>query len=361
MKKILAFILLLFISTSIFAGQIKEIVFLGDSLTDNGNLFAKDLGILPASPYYKGRFSNGPTWAEDVSNYYYNHYYTDSENYAIGGATAIVHNIFNDPFVSPTTITNELLLSYYTNPHTWFTDKSTVLYNLWIGANDYLYETVSDTDTLTTNVVDSIVWNINSLIGNHAKYFLIMNLPDLGKTPYARANNVMDRLHGITVMHNQKLKAAVDQLRNDHPDVKFIYVDVYSVFNEMLANLPKYNQLYNQNIQNITDSCWTGGMTLAMNKDKSAETNRLAAELKKSLANTSISKAKNFDTQDMSKMIMNSPELLEAYRTNKLLASGIQPCANANEHVFWDQIHPTASVHQILAAIVEQNLVGLDF
>jgi outer membrane lipase/esterase len=44
----------------------SRVVAFGDSLSDNGNLF-KNTGQPPA-PYFEGRFSNGPTWIELLSN-----------------------------------------------------------------------------------------------------------------------------------------------------------------------------------------------------------------------------------------------------------------------------------------------------
>src|SRR5690242_20274022 len=41
----------------------------GDSLTDNGNLFALTRAIQPvppSPPYFDGRFSNGPVWVEQL-------------------------------------------------------------------------------------------------------------------------------------------------------------------------------------------------------------------------------------------------------------------------------------------------------
>ena len=41
---------------------------IGDSLSDPGNLYAATGGAQPQSPpYYEGRFSNGPVWAETVA------------------------------------------------------------------------------------------------------------------------------------------------------------------------------------------------------------------------------------------------------------------------------------------------------
>ncbi len=50
--------------------NIDHIVVFGDSLSDDGNLHATmaKLGVdMPAYPYWQGRFSSGPTWAEDLA------------------------------------------------------------------------------------------------------------------------------------------------------------------------------------------------------------------------------------------------------------------------------------------------------
>ena len=348
MKKIIAWVLSILFCTHVYASQIQQIVFLGDSLTDNGNLYAA-LKIIPKSPpYFNGRFSNGPTWAEDLSKFYYDKLYIDAENYAVGGATAIVHDPLDDSFVSPVTLTDQL---YDYLGQSLFNDKSTVLYSIWIGANDYLYENSTDIDSLTTNVVASISWSINKLIDNGAKYFLIMNLPDLSRTPYAQQNHVENKLHAVSVLHNQKLADTLKQIQNAHPDIKFVSIDIYSIFNDVLLNTNKYNQLYHQHINNITDACWQGDFTKKRND---------ITELNKALTNAQtknkLTLAKNFTTANASRLILNTPSLAEAYATNKLYEQGVMPCPDANSHIFWDHIHPTEAVHEVLAQIIEQEL-----
>ncbi len=45
------------------AGQsVSQVVVVGDSFSDNGNLYARTGG--PPAPYWQGRISNGPVWAE---------------------------------------------------------------------------------------------------------------------------------------------------------------------------------------------------------------------------------------------------------------------------------------------------------
>jgi phospholipase/lecithinase/hemolysin len=127
MKKILALVLSLFVCSSVFAGNVKQIVFFGDSMTDNGNLYNLIKTMPKSPPYYKGRFSNGPTWAEYVERSFYNTHYIDSQNYAYGGATAILHSFVTDKIALPITLSAEMY-EYYLN--TLYADKSEVSISL---------------------------------------------------------------------------------------------------------------------------------------------------------------------------------------------------------------------------------------
>ena len=49
------------------AGAFTALYAFGDSLSDAGNDFLATGGLLPASPYFVGEFSNGPNWVEDLS------------------------------------------------------------------------------------------------------------------------------------------------------------------------------------------------------------------------------------------------------------------------------------------------------
>lgn len=352
MKQIFKTLLLFLFCSTVYASQINQIVILGDSLSDNGNLY-NYLKIVPKSPpYFQGRFTNGPTWAEHVGNYFYSKNYVDVENYAVGGATSIIHSPVNDTFIGPATLTGEL---YDYSARSLFTDKSNVLYIIWIGANDYLYERDPDMNGIATNVVNNIVWAVNNLINQGGRHFVIMNLPDLSRTPYAKDDNVMDRLHAISVIHNQKLADAVKMLQSKNPTSKIQFIDVFSIFNDLLNNTEQYNQRYHTNITNITEACWKGGMMLK-NLSKEDQINAVDSDLKKALQGNKITLTKNFSTLAMAKAIINSPSLAEAYNTGKLYEQGVTPCTNADEHLFWDHIHPTEPVHQILANIVEQDL-----
>src|SRR5690606_31407064 len=84
-----------------------RLVVFGDSLSDNGNLYAVTGGTNPVSPpYYQGRFSNGPVFTEllgfNAGRYTAGAPVTGSVNYAFGGART-------DNAANPPGMRNQLL------------------------------------------------------------------------------------------------------------------------------------------------------------------------------------------------------------------------------------------------------------
>ncbi|KAF5829101.1 hypothetical protein DUNSADRAFT_16538 [Dunaliella salina] len=43
-----------------------NVLVLGDSISDQGNLYAATSGAVPGEDYYQGRASNGPIWCGDL-------------------------------------------------------------------------------------------------------------------------------------------------------------------------------------------------------------------------------------------------------------------------------------------------------
>jgi len=315
-----------------FAAAPKKIIFFGDSLTDNGNLYRLDLHFIPKSPpYFQGRFSNGPTWAEMIGDYFQKNYQTDYSVYAWGGATAVSHLYFNGPAV-PITLGSELnryLFDYMLRDH------SQHLFSIWIGGNDYFSEPTGDMDTLTTTVVNKISDTITSLISHHARQFLVFNLPDLSSVPFAASGDQdKNRLHELTLLHNQKLTLAVSELKTKNPDITIVYVDIGTVFADLIANPAKYNEKYHSNIQNTGDSCWPGGYRLRPNQ------------------------VLDPGMGDFAETVAASPALYESARIGKLAAMGYTPCPQPEQYVFWDHIHPTTAMHEILATVTKEALLA---
>ncbi len=349
MKKVLVGLVLFLLSLpiAVFAqnqNTYNTLVFFGDSLTDNGNLYNFSLGIIPKSPpYFKGRFSNGATWAELVADNYKTRYNYESANYAVGGETTYFHNPF-DGFL-PYTFSESIDHYLFRNA---FYDKSHSLFFIWIGANDYLPQKNAD-ETISDKVVSTITDNIERLIANDGKNFLIVNLPDLAKTPEGRSGDTQTILAALTSSHNKKIADAVIALRNKHPDINIQFFNVSEMFDAMVENPEKFNQKYHVHITDTMHSCWEGGFTLQQKRMlQQSMKNNLIQQIKSNPA------TKNIDAEALSKYIASSPSLAEAYQVGAASANGSVPCPNQDEYIFWDHVHPSAVAQYLLSkAFVE--------
>jgi len=341
--------ILTFIFNSAFAdtnmSSIKHIVMFGDSLSDDGNLYRSLFHFIPKSPpYFAGRFSNGPTWIEDLAAYYKEKNQIDYENYAVGGATTILH-MPSLTFIAPSNLDWEMFL--YFSQHILPIKKTDTLFAIWIGGNDYLFDTTDDPDVLTTHVVDQIKSEINRLIWHNAKNILLLNLPDLGKIPYAATSNNAERLHYLAVAHNQKLSNMLDDLKISHPDVSFIFIDMYNIFKTLKQDVSIFDEKYHVKIQDTAHACWGGNVFLRpLNK----------LNLQQNIKQELIAKNSMLDINKASEQITYSPDLYETYLLGERYKQGELPCANPENYLFWDKIHPTAVTHQVIAQIVEEAL-----
>jgi hypothetical protein len=71
----------------------STLVVFGDSLSDNGNLF--NLIGMPSAPYWEGRSSNGPNYAEQLAKLM--HMQLDDRAYAFAEASDASPALLTDP------------------------------------------------------------------------------------------------------------------------------------------------------------------------------------------------------------------------------------------------------------------------
>ncbi len=345
MIRILLFVLISFLSINCFAVP-KKIVFFGDSLSDNGNLYRISLHLLPKSPpYYQGRFTNGPVWAEYVSNHLYKKFYMASQVYAVGGATAIYHQ-FDGKFLAPTQLGIEINSYLVDN---LFKDKRDVLYVIWIGGNDYLFDQKADIDEGTTKVVEQIKSSIRKLMKYGANYFVLINLPDLSTVPKGRLSDDPERLHLMSYTHNQKLALILDDLKLEYPEARFVSFDIYNTMNDLMAHPEIYNKKYQLNITNTKDPCWMGGFFWHRIDLPTALRQELQTRF-------TPANAQGVDLKVMEETILHTPFYAYTYQMGKLYDAGILPCTTPEQYVFWDDVHPTAVMHKLVSRVVIEKL-----
>jgi len=350
LKQLLTFMCIVLTSTLSYAQTISptsfsKIVFFGDSLSDNGNLYYYLLGFLPKSPpYYQGRFTNGPAWSEFVDQYYLNKNSVQAVNYAVGGQTAILHNPTGGflPYTLTMSLDSYLL-------HTVLRDRSDTLFIIWVGANDYL-PGFSNLDQLSTNVIDAIKATIDSLIYHGGKSFLVINLPDLAKTPFAKTTAYEADLKAATTVHNLKLDAAITELQNGHKGINIDLFNSNKLLTDFMENTEYYNNKYNTHVSNTTEPCWKGGYTLANANNKITE-ETIARQIDNHLHSKMFTNAKtnHLDSGAIAHFIASNPALLESYKVSENENTGLKRCIDPDAYVFWDGVHPSAVLHMMVS------------
>lgn len=322
----------------------NNIVFLGDSLSDNGNLYAAMNGVMPKSPpYFEGRFSNGYVWSEYVANYYYAKKAVSMQNYAVGGATTILHN----PLAGylPWTLSEELEKYLSENK---FTDKSKTLFVIWIGANDY-FNGANNVNIATERVIDAIQSTVDKLIEKGGNNFFLLNLPNLSKTPYGLESDSErnKNLNDLTIAHNSKLATMIAKEAKQHPEINIHLFDLAALFDDVLVHPDFYNQKYGIDVTDTTTACWQGSYAITKKTDALTIETQLSHHF-------SFANLKNqMDTKAFAQQVSISPSLREAYIVGESAEDGAQPCDNPENHIFWDHVHPTAVVHNVLS----QNII----
>lgn len=188
---------------SVWGASFSNIVFFGDSLTDSGNISALTGGSYPPAPYYNGRFSNGPTWAETFAylqgtpnsgqyagmtlgpNYLNLSFKGSGNNYAIAGARTGTTGAIDSLGIP----TGMQVQTYYYLSQAHTADPNT-LYVLFGGANDVRdaaqLSGVPQQQQAAANAAYNVVSSMQLLRNAGARDFLVLNLPNIGDTPEAR-------------------------------------------------------------------------------------------------------------------------------------------------------------------------------
>lgn len=214
--------------------------FFGDSLTDSGNTFA--LTGSPPAPYFNGRVSNGITYAEYLASGLVTAVTTSSNparlNFAFAGATAMSGSAVPN-------LTQQVGMyqarGIAANPNG--------LYVLLAGANDLLNAVqvpANQNATAMSNVgvgaSSAVVNAVQSLAALGAKNILVLNLPDISRTPRfttgSGAPGAMFVQTGVAA-YNNDIAGRIGQLTLP-ADVNVTLFDLGGLFNALLANASRF-------------------------------------------------------------------------------------------------------------------------
>jgi len=247
------------------AQSYNRLVVFGDSLSDNGNLFAATGNTQPTSPpYFQGRFSNGPTFVEllgfNLGRSAVGAPVTGSIDYAYGGART-------DSQAFPPGMRNQLLA--YTGANGVFGANDLV--SVLGGANNIFQgfgaASVSSNPTgavsaLGASAAADLNFIINDIAARGAGTILVTNLPRLGVTPQFSATgpNGAALADFAGQSFNGSLFAGLVTVAASKPNTNIIYFDLYKVSDALIANPGRFG------LSNVTASCFNG-VTVCSNPD----------------------------------------------------------------------------------------------
>ncbi len=279
------------VATAASAQSYNRLVVFGDSLSDNGNLYAATGNTNPTSPpYFQGRFSNGLVFTEllgfNAGRSALGAPVTGSINYAYGGART-------DSSAFPPGMRNQLLA--YTGGGGTFGANDLVsvlggannIFQAFPGAAASPATAQAVMQGVATAAASDINFIVNGIAVAGAGTILVTNLPRLGTTPQFAATNPLVGPTGSALADftgttfNSALLAGLMSTAAARPGTNIILMDLYKIGAPLTANPGLFG------LTNVTDACF----------------------------------------------------------------NGITVCANPDGYLFWDGVHPTAAGHRLIAQL----------
>ncbi|MEM7281387.1 MAG: SGNH/GDSL hydrolase family protein [Pseudomonadota bacterium] len=321
-----------FLTTQAHA-QFTQLVVFGDSLSDNGNVFAATGMTTPPPPYFNGVFSNGPVWTDLLAEAWG----IPQTNLAYGGGLSGISTTGNglDPTAGTLSVYGSSPLPGVLSQIQLYASQAGsadagALYVVFVGGNDF-FQLAQDPMVLgafgasigldpfdpafATNLAGAILnLTLDNVTSTDARLFLggavtipsgavpmlynlgarnilVANLPDLSLTPAVAAAEMAapgTRANFLAVVENYNtlLAARLEILRQNFPDLNLIEYDAATALRAVVADPASFG------IENTTDSC--------------------------------------IDT-----------------------ACFLNPAIDPNTYIFWDAIHPSGTINAITATQIQ--------
>ncbi len=254
LKKRCLFLIIMFITcmgTSSWAFDYNHIVAFGDSLSDHGGLSAHSTTIaayggpatVPESWTNNGAIPyGGDIWLDYLSD----EWDATLDNNAIGGAMTTGHESAEIQALIDASLLPDLGLTgqvadWLDESAEYDADKT--LFAIWIGGNDLLeffrqeYYT-SDPNTLVADSVGRILMQLGMLYAEGARHFLVINLPDLTKTPAFNTKDatIQTQVAAVVAGFNTALSTALSDFSTANADATVHPVDAFAYLNSIIAD-----------------------------------------------------------------------------------------------------------------------------
>jgi len=278
------------LAIAIFISQVTtsraEVYVFGDSLSETGNFFLATGGSLPPAPlYFAGRLTNGNAWVEHFATAIGEPVPLPSlmggTNFAFNGARVTGISPYGTP-----SLTDQVSSYLFASGGT--VDPSDT-FVIWAGANDIFFGASFGEVGAIENAIAGINWSVESLYAAGAQNIIVLDLPQLGQTPFFNTNaEISLQLDLASASFNSELARLLARLEREMPDARITRPKISRLFRSIVRTPRLYG------LQNVRDS------------------------------------ATLFDP-----------------------ATGLgfapAPGANADKYLFWDSVHPTSKGHRIVA------------
>jgi phospholipase/lecithinase/hemolysin len=216
------------VASTAWAKPKLEVVVIGDSLSDSGNLYLLTGRAFPPPPYVE-RFSNGPIWAEyfierlglnldDLDDRAYGGAFTGVIELPVGGLPVEFSNYNSYHYwdiLSPDLPgVQEEVDSLLADHHNRLNPQA--LYVVWAGANDFFAALDSQTEldailAMLAQAAQNTADTVRRLSEAGAKHFAVANLPDIGLTPFGQSQGA-EKITPLVAYFNEILWKALDAL-----------------------------------------------------------------------------------------------------------------------------------------------------
>src|ERR1051325_327508 len=185
------------------AAPFSRIYVFGDSLSDTGNFYTLTGGY-PPPPYAGGRFSNGKVWVEYTADAL-GMSIQSGGNFAVAGATTGRYNVNNGLAGLTFPGLQDQIDSFQASQTPQ--DASEALFIVWAGANDIFAGLVAVTppQVTVTNGVYNTALAVLRLKQSGAQHILVVNVPDLGVTPFAQGTGFGAQISQLSAAYNATL------------------------------------------------------------------------------------------------------------------------------------------------------------
>jgi phospholipase/lecithinase/hemolysin len=272
----------------------SAVVVFGDSLSDNGNVYRlvdQQTPLVPNDgqppmPYFYGRFSNGPVAVELLAQMLG----LPLIDFAIGGAQTGFNN--EDPRLAGTGV-----LAQVGQVVQGKRLDAGALYIVWAGPNDFSSAAaLVDANTAPT-AVTNLSTAIKTLYGHGARHILVPNMPNFGLTPNLQAQGpaAVAAATAQTEYFNSLLEVELIRLGYAlrHADIRSY--DIATLLNDAFRNPSHYG------LRDVTSTCL-------------------------------------HQPADGSVVVDDPACVVDSFNAGA-----------ATGHLYWDDFHPTAFVHQFIA------------